>query len=208
MKKLAEVVTHRDKDGGGTEDQHTNFIPDLLGRPVWTVFPDATSEFTGYEFDQVNAFKNRNDKTRRMHYDARGREDYETWDGGVAPRIDRQWDAANRLSLIWNSTSTIDFKYDDAGQMTFEADNVAGSGARVQTTYYRYASGEVANLFIPVDSWCGMSTTHGGSSRGCGTAGLVPCNSQSIIIICWTGKWTIRIMPTECEPCLGMMGGE
>jgi RHS repeat-associated protein len=149
MKKQAEVVTHRDKDGGGTEDQHTNFIPDLLGRPAWTVFPDTTSEFTGYEFGQVSTFKTRKNQTKRVHYDARGREDSHTWDGNAAPAVSRTWDDASRMTTLSNIFSTIDYGYDWAGQVYYEGNTVAGSGGRAQTTYNRYPSGEVSQITYP-----------------------------------------------------------
>ncbi len=53
MKKLFTVITHRDKDGGGTENQQTTFYPDLMGRPQWTVFPDGSTELTTYVFGQA-----------------------------------------------------------------------------------------------------------------------------------------------------------
>lgn len=42
MKKLAQVITYRLKDGGGTENQLTAFYYDLMGRPQTTIFPDGT----------------------------------------------------------------------------------------------------------------------------------------------------------------------
>src|SRR2546423_6945176 len=149
MKKLQTVTTHRDKDGGGTEDQATTFYYDGMGRPQWTIFPDGSSEITTYIFGQVDAFKTRKDQTKRVHYDTRGREDYHTWDSDAAPRIDRAWDDANRLSSITNIWSSIDFGYDDAGQMIWEGDEIAGSGGRTQTNYYRYPDGNVAQLHYP-----------------------------------------------------------
>jgi RHS repeat-associated protein len=149
MKKLAQVITHRAKDGGGREDQPTSFYYDGIGRPQWTIFPDGTSELTTYLFGQVDAFKTRRDQTKRVHYDARGREAYHTWDSNAAPRIDRSWDDANRLSSITNIFSSIDFGYDDAGQVIWEGDEVAGSGGRTQTNYYRYPDGSVAHLHYP-----------------------------------------------------------
>ena len=47
MKKLAQVMTHREKDGTGTEDQPTDFYYDLMGRPKRTTFPDRSFESTG-----------------------------------------------------------------------------------------------------------------------------------------------------------------
>jgi RHS repeat-associated protein len=149
MDKLASVVTHRDRDGGGTEDQLTTFEYDGMGRPTWTIFPDTSSELTTYLFGQVDAFKTRKNQTKRLHYDARGREDYHTWDSDAAPRIDRQWDAANRLTSISNSFSAVDYGYDSAGQVLSEGNTIAGSGARVQTTFSRYPNGDVAHLVYP-----------------------------------------------------------
>ena len=63
MKMLATVTTHRDKDGGGTEDQRTNFYPDGLGRPQQTQFPDNTWERTFYQFGQIKTFQTRKNRS-------------------------------------------------------------------------------------------------------------------------------------------------
>lgn len=164
MKKLQTVTTHRIKDSGPGDWEHqlTTFYYDLMGRPQWTIFPDGTSELTTYLFGQVGAFKTRKDQTKRLHYDARGREDYHTWDIDAAPRIDRAWDDANRLASITNVFSYIDFGYDDAGQVIWEGNEIAGSGGRTQTNYFRYPDGSVAHLHYPG----GHYIRHDYTSRG------------------------------------------
>jgi RHS repeat-associated protein len=149
MKKLGEVITHRAKDGGGTEDQSTRFYYDYMGRPQNTYFPDNSHEYTGYEFGQVKVWETRKRQTKTVHYDARGREDYHTWANGAAPKIIRTWDDANRLTSIRNTFSFIDYGYDDAGQAKWEGNNITGSPGRVQTTYWRYPSGEVSRMTYP-----------------------------------------------------------
>ena len=154
MKKLNTVTTHRVRDDGTTENELTDFDADLLGRPSWTHFPDGTSELTSYVLGLVDAFKTRKNETKRLHYDAREREDYETWDSEAAPRIDRQWDDASRLTKIWNKFSTVDYTYDDAGQVWKEGNAIAGSGpngtaARVQIVYKRYPDGQPAHVTYP-----------------------------------------------------------
>ena len=149
MKKLDTVKTYRQKDDDSTETQLTNFDYDGMGRPTWTWFPDGSSELMTYQLGQMDAFKTRKNQTKRVHYDARGREDYHTWDNDAAPRIDRAWDDANRLSAISNIFSSIDYGYDDAGQVIWEGDEIAGSGGRTQTNYYRYPDGSVAHLHYP-----------------------------------------------------------
>ena len=79
----------------------------------------------------------------------RGRELSHSWDDGVTPSIARSWDDANRLTSITNIWSSIDFGYDDAGQVMWEGDEIAGSGGRTQTNYYRYPDGSVAHLHYP-----------------------------------------------------------
>ena len=54
-----------------------------------------------------------------------------------------------RLTLRTNIFSSIDFAYDDAGQVIWEGDEIAGSGGRTQTNYYRYPNGSVAHLHYP-----------------------------------------------------------
>jgi RHS repeat-associated protein len=151
MKKLYTVTTHRDKDGGGTEDQQTVFSYDLMGKPTQVLFPfpDRSHEDTTYEFGQLKTWKTRKGQTKTIVYDARGREQSHSWDDGVTPAISRSWDDANRLTSITNIWSSIDYGYDDAGQVIWEGDEIAGSGGRTQTNYYRYPDGSVAHLHYP-----------------------------------------------------------
>jgi RHS repeat-associated protein len=149
MKKLYTVATHRAKDGGGTEDQLTVFSYDLIGKPTQVLFPDQSHEDSTYEFGQLKTWKTRKNQTKTIVYDARGRELSHSWNDGVTPAISRGWDDANRLSSITNIFSSIDFAYDDAGQVIWEGDEIAGSGGRTQTNYYRYPDGSVAHLHYP-----------------------------------------------------------
>jgi RHS repeat-associated protein len=149
MKKLARVTTHRGKDGGGTEDQITAFYYDLMGRPQNTYFPDQTNEYSTYEFGQLKTWKTRRNQTKTIGYDARGREITHSWNDQITPGVSRTWDAANRLTSISNIFSSIDYYYDDAGQVIWEGNDISGSGGRTQTNYYRYLSGEVAHLHYP-----------------------------------------------------------
>jgi RHS repeat-associated protein len=149
MKKLYTVTTHRDRDAGGTEDQLTTFVSDDIGRPQNTVFPDGTNEYTIYVDGQAHDFKTRKNQWKHIYYDARGREVYHTWDGDAAPRIDRVWDNASRMTRISNLFSTIDYAYDAAGQIASETNNIPGSGGPVTTNYFRYGSGEVAHVVFP-----------------------------------------------------------
>ena len=70
-------------------------------------------------------------------------------DTAATPCISRSWDDANRLTSITNKWSSIDYGYDDAGQVIWEGDEIAGSGGRTQTNYYRYPDGSVAHLHYP-----------------------------------------------------------
>lgn len=163
MKKLAQVTTHRIRDpasGGGIEDQLTAFFPDLVGRPWRTHFPDGSYEENAYEFGQLKSWRTRKGQTKYIHYDARGREDSHSWENlngncdptannEAAPCISRSWDDANRLSAISNIFSSIDYGYDNAGQMIWEGDEIAGSGGRTQTNYFRYPDGSIAHLHYP-----------------------------------------------------------
>ena len=154
MKKLDTVRTYRHRDDppagpGGTETQLTDFDYDGMGRLRWTHFPDTTTEYSDYVLGQLNAFKTRRDQTKRLHYDARGRESYDTWDSDAAPGITRVWDDANRLTSIANVFSTVDYGYDDAGQVKVEGSNIAGSPGRTEIRYCHYPSGEVAQMTYP-----------------------------------------------------------
>jgi RHS repeat-associated protein len=159
MKKLQTATTHRDKDGGGTEDQRTTFYYTGLGLPQWTVFPDGSSELTTYKYGQVDAFKTRKNQAKRINYDARGREISHTWDGEAAPGISRSWDDANRVLTLCNIYSTIDYAYDGSGLVIAEGNTIAGSGTvpgsaeRRQTTLHRYADGSVSAIQYPDGIW-------------------------------------------------------
>jgi RHS repeat-associated protein len=162
MKKLYKVTTHRLTDSGSTEHQLTTFSYDPLGRSKQTLFPDGSDEFSNHEFGQLSTWKTRRNQTKRIHYDARGREDYHTWDNGAAPGINRVWDPANRLTSMTNAFSSIDYTYDDASQAITEGSTVAGSGARRQLIYWRYPSGEVSRLTYPD----GSTVNRGYTARG------------------------------------------
>jgi RHS repeat-associated protein len=161
MKKLYNVTTYRLKDGdGGWEHQPTTFSYYSMGQPQTTLFPDSSNEYSTYEFGQLKTWKTRKGVTKSIHYDARGREDSHAWDdqsGGCTPGTDtaatpcisRSWDDANRLTSITNKWSSIDYGYDDAGQVIWEGDEIAGSGGRTQTNYYRYPDGSIAHLHYP-----------------------------------------------------------
>ena len=156
MKKLASVVTHRSKDGGGTEEQLTQFWHDGIGRLTETIFPDTTFERNTYQFGQVQTWKTRKNQVKTISYDARGREVLNGWSAPpsnppipLAPGVSRVWDDANRLTSIANVFSTIDYTYDDAGQAKWEGNTVIGSGGRNQITYYRYPSGEISQITYP-----------------------------------------------------------
>jgi RHS repeat-associated protein len=173
MKKLDTVRTYRQKDSppGGLETQLTSFEYDGMGRPRQTLFPDGSDEFSFYKFGQLSDFKTRKDQTKRLYYDARGREDYHTWDANTAPGIDRAWDDANRLTSIANVFSTVEYGYDDAGQARWERTSVAGGSGQAQISYNRYPSGEVSRLTYPNASVVTRHYTARGQLQGVGWAG-------------------------------------
>jgi len=157
MKKLAEVITHREKDGGGPdEDQHTQFFYDLTGRPQTTSFPDGSTEVSTYELGQLKTYKTRKGQTKTIDlYDARGRERHHYWrtfEGNVdsmTPAVSRVWDDASRLSSISNVFSTVAYTYDGAGQVRTESTTVAGDGVTRTVGYCRYPSGDVSQITYP-----------------------------------------------------------
>lgn len=148
MKKLATVTTHRTRDNETIEDQLTTFQSDGIGRPQKTIFPDQSFEEATYEYGGMKTWRTRRGATKTISYDVRGRETAHTW-SDATPAVTRSWDDANRLLSLGNIYSGIDYGYDSAGQMRFEGNQIAGSGARVQTDYFRYPSGEVAHLRYP-----------------------------------------------------------
>jgi len=171
MKKLETVRTYREMDdGAGQETQLTSFDYDGMGRLKKTVFPDTAtvvSEESTYRFGQLETWKTRRNQTKRLFYDARGRESYHTWDNDAAPGITRVWDDANRLTSISNIFSTIDYGYDDAGQVKWEGNSVAGTG-RTEIRYCRYPSGEVSQITYPNGTVINRFYTPRGQLKGVG----------------------------------------
>ncbi len=154
MKELASVIAHRAKDGGGTEDQLTQFWQDTLGRPTETVFPDGTFEQTTYELGQLKTYKTRRGQTKVIDvYDERGREKHHYWltpqnlVDSQTPAISQLWDDAGRLTKIWNSFSIIDYPYDDAGGMRTEGTTVTGTGAQRSSLLPVSERGSVADSY-------------------------------------------------------------
>ncbi len=149
MKKTQYVVTYRDKDAGGTEEQWTLFYYDGLGRETRRIFPNNTDEVNTYQNNTLISWRNRNLVTKSFVYDARGRETSHTWsDGGVTPGITRVWDDASRLTEIANSVSTIGYTYDDAGQVRTETNTIAGAAA-AQTSFWRFPIGWDSTIQYP-----------------------------------------------------------
>jgi RHS repeat-associated protein len=149
MKKLASVTTHREKDGGGTEDQPTTFSYDGLGRPRTVLFPDGSTEVSSYDHEQLASWKTRKDQVKTIRYDARGREVSNSWSDPATPGISRSWDDANRVTTLCNIYSTIDFTYDGGGLVHTEGNSIAGSGGHVLTTYERYNNGSISRIIYP-----------------------------------------------------------
>ena len=154
MKKLYKVTTHRDKDGGGTEDQLTTFSYDLMGKPTKVEFPDPdhTTEVSTYRYGQLETFKTRKGQLKTIDYDVRGRETYASFANNAAPAITRSWDDANRARSLCNIYSTITYDYDDAGRVKTEINSVTGSGGPAVTTYERYPNGSVSRIVYPENS--------------------------------------------------------
>jgi YD repeat-containing protein len=161
MKKLAQVITHRQRDDGQMENQMTEFFPTLLGQPWLTRFPDLSTEETTYRFGLVSTFKTRKNQVKTISYDGRGREYSHVWSDGT-PGVTRAWDDAGRVLSLTNRFSAIDYGYDDAGQVTYEGTHVLGSGARNVVSYWRYPNGDVARITCP----SGLAIRRSYTSRG------------------------------------------
>ncbi|HKP04148.1 MAG TPA: hypothetical protein VJU77_12415 [Chthoniobacterales bacterium] len=180
MKKLDTVRTYRTMDGGaGLEEQKTDFDYDGMGRPITTLFPDGTSEVSSYQHGQLETWKTRKDQLKTIVYDARGREISNSWSPAhtptpgqspipLAPGINRAWDAANRLTSISNSFSTIGFGYDDASQVRSEQSSVTGANGPAQINYLRYPSGEVSYVQYPDQTWVRRNYTARGQLKDVG----------------------------------------
>jgi RHS repeat-associated protein len=177
MKKLHTVTTHRDRDGGGTEDQPTTLTNNGMGRPIQVLFPDGSYENTSYECtdggsyfcDQVHTWQTRKGAKKTIQYDARGRESSHSWND-TTPGITSTWDDANRRLSFSNIFSTINYQYDAAAQPLYEKNTIAGSGGQVQTTFYRYANGDLANLVYPAGPWLRHDYTARGQLKTAGVA--------------------------------------
>lgn len=169
MKKLGTVTTHRTMDSGGLENQTTTFESDGLGRPRKTIFPgNQTYEEATYENGAMHTWRTRKGDLKTIEYDSRGREIAHTWSDGT-PGVTRIWDHANRLVSLCNVFSSLDYAYDDAGQLRWEGNYLAGAPARVQTDFFRYPSGEVAHVRYPGGFWLRRDYTARGQLQAVGT---------------------------------------
>ena len=167
MKKLDTVKTYRLKDSGGSETQLTDFDYDAMGRPKTTIFPDGTREISLYELGQLKTWQTRKNQIKTIAYDARGRESSHSW-SDATPAVSRIWDDAGRLAVIWNIFSSIDYGYDSAGQVIFEGNDIAGSGGRTQTNYFRYPDGRVGHLYYPGGTYLRRDYTPRGQLKAAG----------------------------------------
>lgn len=183
MKKLDTVKTYRTKDGGvELEPQLTDFTYDEIGRLTQTVFPDGSTEESTYNNGQLETWKTRKNQTKTItSYDARGRELAHTWSDGT-PAITRSWDDAGRLHRLSNRFATLDYSYNQAGQVLAEGSTVTGSygeapSPRKQVSYCRFPSGEVARLTYPNGFFVQRTYTVRGQLQGVtwssGTSGSV-----------------------------------
>ena len=117
--------------------------------PRVIIFPNGSDEFRTYLFGQLETWKTRKNQTKTIAYDARGRESSHNWNDGASPGVSRIWDDAGRLAVVWNIYSSIDYGYDSAGQVIWEGNDIAGSGGRTQTNYFRYPNGATGHLYYP-----------------------------------------------------------
>jgi RHS repeat-associated protein len=162
MKKLLSVVTHRTRDDGGTEDQTTTFTYDGTGRPKQVLFPDGSHEDSSYLYAQLHTWSTRKGQGKTFDYDARGREISHVWNDGQTPGINRHWDNAGRMDSISNAVATINYGYDDASQVRFESESIAGAGGPAAVGYRRYPNGSIWRLVYPN----GMEVARSYTARG------------------------------------------
>ncbi|HSH39294.1 MAG TPA: RHS repeat-associated core domain-containing protein, partial [Chthoniobacterales bacterium] len=187
MKQPSTVMTRRDTELGGSEEQWTNFHQDGMGRPQQVQFPDGTSEQTWYEFGQPRSYKNRKGEYKWLHYDARGRERWHSWSNEAAPTVVKDWDNAHRLTHTRNKFSSIDYSYDAAGQVKTETNNIAGSGGGTTLTYLRYPNGKPSRLIYPMGWWLRQDHTARGQLKAIGWDG-------------GTGNWQHKLIDYTYNP--------
>ena len=158
MKKLIMVRTYRQKDNptGELETQETDFYYDETGRLTKTVFPDLSEELSTYEIGQLKDYTTRRGQKKMIDvYDKRGREIHHFWRtpqnsiDPATPAIERRWDDANRMTKIWNNFSTVEYSYDEAGQVRTESTTVTGDAGPKVVRYCRYPNGEVSQITYP-----------------------------------------------------------
>ncbi len=155
MKLPASVVTRRERDGDETEEEQlTAFWHDKMGRLTETFFPDESYEKSTYDLGQLKSWRTRKGATKTItSYDARGRETAHTWSDDT-PGVTRLWDDANRLVNLANSVSSIDYSYDQAGQVREEGTAIVDAlgqsqSGRKEVSYCRYPNGEISRITYP-----------------------------------------------------------
>jgi RHS repeat-associated protein len=120
------------------KNQIYNFEYDLLNRLGKKVYPDGS--FEGYTYDQTNnilIYKTRGGQVRTNTYDNRNREILANWNDAT-PDVATSYDSTGRILTWTNSVSALTYKYNKAGELINETQQIAGAPREAKTISYTY----------------------------------------------------------------------
>lgn len=115
---------------------------DAQDRP--TYFYQTNADKSGFDYEQTNydaagnviAFRNRSGAWKALQYDNRNREIATSWSDGFTPATSTSYYPTSLVLQRSNSSSTLAYTYDRAGQLTVERQAI--SGAPPKTITYEY----------------------------------------------------------------------
>ena len=133
-------------DGNGN---HYSYEYDGLSRRKKMIFPDGKTEEETYDAAGNPAtHKNRAGNIQTFFYDNRNRQLGFDWNDGFTPQVRRTYDAASRVTQIWNWDATIDNTYFDDNALASQREITGDFGDNTpRTVSYTYdADGNRATM--------------------------------------------------------------
>ncbi|MEY2519513.1 MAG: hypothetical protein QOF24_1272 [Verrucomicrobiota bacterium] len=126
--------------------QATSFEYDPSDLKTKMSYPDGSYQEWSYDQNKnVLSRRSIGGKTQTFSYDGRNRLTNMRWDSGVPDWADFGYDLAGRLTNANNGSASITRRYDDAGRLLTEEQNVYGLGART-VSYGSDGAGKVTAM--------------------------------------------------------------
>lgn len=141
-------------DGAQTQDQGqhiTGYTYDQLGRKIKLTHFDTSTETWTYDASgNVASYKNRAGAQQTFRYDdGRNRLTSYSWNDGKTAGVTYEYDAASRLTRVYNGASDVRFTYDDSGMLLTESAQHGGQSMVLTTSYLHDVDGNVTTIVYP-----------------------------------------------------------